>query len=85
MVNEIFCWTTNDKTICIWNKGLEESEEPDNVEDEDREAAEANDSEEEESEEELDLVILIYVFQIIIIFLFLKGFVLEMVFKNGSF
>ncbi|CAL5192041.1 unnamed protein product [Lathyrus oleraceus] len=38
------------------NTGLEESEEPDNVEDEDREAAEANDSEEEESEEELDLI-----------------------------
>ncbi|CAK8564535.1 unnamed protein product [Lathyrus sativus] len=37
------------------NTGLEESEEPDNVEDEDREAVEANDSDEEESEEELDL------------------------------
>ncbi|CAI8612601.1 unnamed protein product [Vicia faba] len=38
------------------NTGLEESEEPDNIEDEDREAAEANDSDQEESEEELDLI-----------------------------
>ena len=37
------------------NTGLEENEEPDNVEDDEREAAEANDSDEEESEEELDL------------------------------
>ncbi|PNX90626.1 general transcription factor 3C-like protein, partial [Trifolium pratense] len=34
---------------------LEESEEPDNVENDDVEAAEANNSDEEESEEELDL------------------------------
>ncbi|GAU21818.1 hypothetical protein TSUD_176630 [Trifolium subterraneum] len=40
------------------NTGLEESEEPANVEDEDVEAAEANNSDEEESEEELDLEIL---------------------------
>ncbi|WJX76307.1 hypothetical protein P8452_59746 [Trifolium repens] len=37
------------------NTGLEESEEPDNVEDDDVEAAEANNIDEEESEEELDL------------------------------
>jgi len=51
----------NDNTIFISNKGLEESEETENVEDDDGEAAEANNSD-EESEEELDLVILIYVF-----------------------
>lgn len=56
-----YCWYDSWAIIeyfyCIWNPGLEENEEPDNVEDDE----EGNDSE-EEWEEELDLVIIIYVF-----------------------
>ena len=43
--------------------GLEENDEPDNVENDEEEVAEANNSDEEwDAYEELDLVILIYIF-----------------------
>lgn len=52
----------------IWNTGLEENEELDNVEDEE-DAAEGNDSD-EEWEEEHELVILAYTF---CFYVFLSG------------